>query len=161
MSRKRAYPKQPNTGEESFLFWCKAFKLAAPRREFEFHPTRHWRLDFAWPELRAGVEVEGGIWMPGGGAHSRPMNIRRDVEKGNALTMLGWHVLRVTPEEVTRGRCMPRVDALLVMAAKSVQARAAAAGHIEQSSPSVTGGHVPPSSPQTLAELRFEDDARA
>ena len=145
-----------NSGEEAFVFWCRAFKLPLPKREYVFHPTRKWRLDFAWPDLRAAVEIEGGIWVPGGGAHSRPMNIRRDLEKGNALAMLGWHVLRIPPEDVARGKSMQLVDAFLAMAAASVQARAAAAARFEPCSPSVAAGHVPPSSPQRIRDFKVD-----
>ena len=59
----------------------RAAGVAGWEREFRFAPPRRWRLDFAWPAVRVAVEIEGGIWRPGGGAHSRPANIERDAEK--------------------------------------------------------------------------------
>lgn len=77
-------------------------RLPAPVLEHSFHPVRRWKFDVAWPKIRIAIEVEGGIWKPGGGAHSRPANIMRDMEKYNAATMLGWRVLRFTPEQVVK-----------------------------------------------------------
>ena len=28
--------------------------------EYRFHPTRKWRFDYAWPENKIALEVEGG-----------------------------------------------------------------------------------------------------
>ncbi len=71
--------------------------------EFKFHPDRQWRMDFAIPFTKISIEIEGGIWMKGGGAHSRPMNILRDVEKQNAAVMLGYAPLRFTDKEIKNG----------------------------------------------------------
>lgn len=77
-------------------------KLPVPVKEHVFHPTRKWRFDYAWPEYKVALEVEGGIWMRGRGAHSRPQGIERDIEKYNAAVVLGWRVLRVVPTDLHR-----------------------------------------------------------
>lgn len=90
------YVKQPGCGyhgEEQFAVFP----------EFKFHPERRWQMDFAIPYLKMSIEIEGGIWMKGGGAHSRPMNIQRDVEKQNAAVLLGWHPLRFSDKEIRAG----------------------------------------------------------
>jgi hypothetical protein len=66
-----------------------------PEREFRFHPTRRWRFDLAWEGLKLAVEINGGVWIPGG-RHNRG----RDYEKLNAAAALGWCVLQFTPSEV-------------------------------------------------------------
>jgi hypothetical protein len=53
-----------------------------------------WRLDFAWPDQRIALEVEGGVWSRG--RHVRPAGFLGDVSKYNAVTMQGWRLLRVT-----------------------------------------------------------------
>ena len=78
-----------------------ADRLPAYVREYQFSPERAFRLDFAVPSLKFGVEVEGGIWSQG--AHGRPWGILRDMEKGNLLTLLGWSTLRYTPAQVRSG----------------------------------------------------------
>ena len=64
------------------------------QREHRFHPTRRWRFDFAWPDHKLAVEVEGGAWT--GGRHTRGSGFVADCDKYNAATVLGWRVLRFT-----------------------------------------------------------------
>ena len=66
--------------------------------EYRFHPTREWRFDFAIPERRVAIEVEGGVWN--GGRHFRPEGYLRDMEKYNEAAACGWRVLRVIPSEL-------------------------------------------------------------
>ena len=75
-----------------------------PTPEWKFHPGRAWQFDYAWPLHFVALEIEGGIWKKGGGAHSHPLNIERDLEKYSEAAILGWRVLRVPPEALrTRG----------------------------------------------------------
>lgn len=62
--------------------------------ECKFHPTRRWRLDYYHPPSRIGIELEGGIFLPKSG-HSSINGIKRDIEKGNALALLGIHCFRL------------------------------------------------------------------
>lgn len=82
---------------------CRAHKLPEPVPEFEFaiEVGRKFRFDYAWPIHRVAVEIDGGIWKKGGGAHSHPANIERDIEKGNLAVILGWRVLRYAPEDLS------------------------------------------------------------
>ena len=80
--------------EQSFEFGLRVFgpELPKPEREYRFHPERQWRLDFAWPDQRVGVEIQGGTYRKGG--HSTGAGIRRDQEKLNAAQELGWRLLQ-------------------------------------------------------------------
>jgi very-short-patch-repair endonuclease len=73
-------------------------------REHRFHPTRKFRIDFAWPERMLAVELEGGIYR--GGAHTSVAGIKRDVEKSNLLTMSGWRLLRFHGDQVKSGEAV-------------------------------------------------------
>lgn len=84
-----------------FVPLCISNGLPAPEPEHRFHSERRWVFDYAWPDHWIAVEVEGGIWRKGGGAHSRPSNIERDIQKYNAATMAGWRVLRYAPEDLS------------------------------------------------------------
>lgn len=66
-----------------------------PEQEYKFHPTRKWRLDAAYPQLKMGFEIEGGIWM--GGRHVNPIGFEKDCEKYNAAAKMGWKIFRFTP----------------------------------------------------------------
>lgn len=88
------------------LLWT-PWDLPTPVAEFKFHPERKWRLDYAWPERKIGLEIEGGIWIRGrsghGGAHSLPSNIVRDMEKMNEAQRLGWRIFRFQPRQLKSG----------------------------------------------------------
>lgn len=65
--------------------------------EFIFHPSRKWRFDYAIPELKIAIEKEGGIFS--NGRHVRVNGYINDMEKYNAATVLGWRILRYTPQQ--------------------------------------------------------------
>ena len=65
--------------------------------EYKFHSTRKWRFDFAHPEKLIGAEIEGGSWIKG--RHTRGMGYIKDMEKYNAAALMGWRVLRYTPQQ--------------------------------------------------------------
>lgn len=76
--------------------------------EYRFASTRQFRFDFAWPQHKVALEVEGGIFIRG--AHGSISGIKRDMEKYNLAASMGWRILRVIPQEV----CMKEtVDLLL------------------------------------------------
>lgn len=66
-------------------------------REYRFHPTRQWRFDYAIPDLRIAIEIDGGIWI--NGRHNRASGYLGDMEKFNTAATLGWVVLKFTPQE--------------------------------------------------------------
>lgn len=69
-------------------------------KEFRFHPTRRWRFDYAFPELKIAVEVEGGVWRQG--RHTRGSGFVKDMEKYNTAAVLGWTLIRVTPQNLIK-----------------------------------------------------------
>ncbi len=93
--------RAPSVLERHLLTSLRANGLPEPEREFRFHDTRRWRLDFAWPERGLAVEVEGGVYR--GGGHTSVGGIKRDIEKGNALTLMGWRLLRFHGDQVRSG----------------------------------------------------------
>jgi Protein of unknown function (DUF559) len=51
------------------------------------------RLDLAYPEHRVGIEYEGDH-------HRDRATFRRDIARVNALTALGWVIIRVTADDI-------------------------------------------------------------
>ena len=86
--------------EESFALQVRALKLPAPEREYRFC-ERRWKFDFAWPEKRLAVEIEGAVWV--GGRHTRGSGFIADMEKYNAAASMGWFVFRFDGGAVKRG----------------------------------------------------------
>jgi very-short-patch-repair endonuclease len=78
-----------------FLALVKRAKLPEPVAEYRFDPTRRWRADYAWPEHKLALEVEGGVWT--NGRHTRGAGFLNDMSKYNRLACLGWRLLRCTP----------------------------------------------------------------
>jgi very-short-patch-repair endonuclease len=66
--------------------------------EHRFLPPRRWRFDYALVEQRIAIEVEGGIWIKGGGRHNRGAGMLKDLEKYNCAAVEGWIVIRTTPD---------------------------------------------------------------
>lgn len=64
--------------------------------EYRFHPTRRWRFDFAIPDKKIALEIEGGIWTEGKSRHFTGTGYTGDCEKYNLATVVGWHVFRFT-----------------------------------------------------------------
>lgn len=90
-----------------FTVLCRSDLRVACVRELRFHPVRRWRFDYAIPEHKIAVEVEGGVWTQG--RHTRPKGFLDDMEKYNEATSLGWRVLRVTPDTLTTGATLDLV----------------------------------------------------
>lgn len=76
-------------------------KLRGPalEREYRFAPPRRWRFDFAHPQSRVAIEVEGGVWNSG--RHNRPLGFIADCEKYTAAALAGWSVVRLTRGQIT------------------------------------------------------------
>ena len=60
-------------------------------------------LDFAFLRAKVALEVEGGIWLPGGGRHNRGKGMLKDMEKYNRAAALGWRIVRCTPQTLITG----------------------------------------------------------
>lgn len=65
--------------------------------EWYFHPGRKWRFDYALPDKKIAIEIDGGVFT--GGRHSGGIGQKKDMEKMNAAAELGWLVFHYTPDE--------------------------------------------------------------
>ncbi len=93
---------------EALLAWQLEQAAIDHVREHRFHPERRWRFDFALPAFCIAIEVEGGVWTRG--RHVRGRGFAADAEKYNEAAILGWRVLRVTPEMVEDGRALRWIE---------------------------------------------------
>lgn len=112
--RKAEYEKW----ELEFAMQLSANNIHHWEREYRFvlpggQSGAGWKFDFAFPDVKVAIEIEGGIWRPGGGAHSRPQNIERDIKKYNAALRMGWAVYRLTPEMVKSGSELDNIEGLI------------------------------------------------
>jgi len=98
--------KKPKQKQAYPLFKVLIFKTLRSKvvEEYRFHPVRHWRFDFAVPALMIAIEIEGGIFAGQRLGHSTGKSIKKDMEKYNMATLMGWKVLRYMPEQI--GECV-------------------------------------------------------
>lgn len=95
--------------------------IPAWQRDYVFHPTRKWELDFAWPELRVYLSIEGGVYRSSHRSVRRVTLMYRtasgelvpvrgtkdglanDLEKHTEAAILGWIGVRATGSMVDSG----------------------------------------------------------
>ena len=82
-----------------------------PEREFKFHKTRCWRLDFAFSDFKIAIEYEGIFSKKS--RHLTPAGFSNDCEKYNELSMQGWVILRFTAIMVNDGRAFEQIERAL------------------------------------------------
>lgn len=70
-------------------------------KEYKFHPTRKWRLDYFIPSLQIAIELHGGVYSSG--RHTRGKGFTEDREKMNEAQIAGILVIEVTSEQVKNG----------------------------------------------------------
>jgi very-short-patch-repair endonuclease len=100
-----------SAGEEWLYGALQMLRLPLPERQFRFHPKRKWQIDFCWPHRKLAVEIEGGVWS--NGRHTRPQGFIKDMEKYNALSIMGYTLLRFTTQQVKSGMAINALDPLL------------------------------------------------
>ncbi len=103
IQKGRAIPK-PSVGEATLAQHLKACGHSPFWTEYRFHPERKWRADFAFPEQKLLIEVEGGTWSAG--RHSRGSGFATDCEKYAEAAILGYRVIRVTTDQVRTGQAI-------------------------------------------------------
>lgn len=77
--------------------------LGSYEAEHRFCYPRRWKFDFAWPQLKIALEIEGGTWGKAPSRHTTGAGFQGDCEKYNEGTLLGWAIYRVTTKQVNNG----------------------------------------------------------
>ena len=99
---------------DSFQELCDQEGLPIPLKEHRFEVNRRWRFDYAWLGVVGGkvaLEVEGGVWSQG--RHTRGAGFLGDIEKYNRAVVLGWRVVRCTPDKLMTMETVDMLKALL------------------------------------------------
>ena len=73
--------------------------LPVPVCQYEVTADGVWiaRVEFAWPEARLVVEIDGFAW------HSSKVAMQKDYERSRRLFHAGWDVLRFTADDLRTG----------------------------------------------------------
>lgn len=88
----------------------KAFGIPEPTAEYRFC-ERMWRLDYCWVDAKVALEIEGGIWKQG--RHNRPKTMIAEMAKYNRLAVLGYRLIRATPDDVKDGSVFATIRQVL------------------------------------------------
>ena len=67
--------------------------------EFQFHPVRRWRADFAHLDSMTLIEIEGGHWMKKA-RHTTGKGFEDDCEKYLEAALLGFKVIRLVEKQL-------------------------------------------------------------
>ncbi len=84
---------------ETFSNMLRSARLPMPTPEHRFDAKRMWRFDYAWPDAKVALEVEGGAWT--NGRHTRGKGFIADLEKYSEAAVQGWCVIRCVPAALT------------------------------------------------------------
>jgi very-short-patch-repair endonuclease len=84
--------------EERLALEMRHYRIPEPVRQAQIVPGRKFRFDFAWPDHKLAVEINGGEFTQG--AHNRSWGQRRDNEKSRLAQQLGWRVWTFTGSQV-------------------------------------------------------------
>lgn len=99
--------KKPSKLEALMLEKIREDGLPEPVCEYKAIKGRQYPWDFAWPESRLLVEIQGGIYQRG--AHSRGAGIERDMEKLNLATLAGYRCLQFSRRMIEDGTAVAKI----------------------------------------------------
>jgi len=79
--------------------WAECSKLPL-QKEYKFCDGRKFKSDYSLVDHGILIELEGGTWS--GGRHVRGKGYANDCEKYNIATRIGWRVIRLTTDMITK-----------------------------------------------------------
>lgn len=78
--------------EENFYAAVRNVGMPLPQRQHKFHPTRRFRLDFAWIDCKVAVEINGGTYTDVS-RHNFGPAMHSEYDKHNLAVAYGWALL--------------------------------------------------------------------
>ena len=92
---------------DKFRVMWQAYGLSRePEEEFKFDPPFRWSIDYAWPELKLGVEIHGF-----GFGHQSQQGLSRDCQKMRRAFVLGWLIVPFTTRCISsKQNCFDAVE---------------------------------------------------
>lgn len=115
MARKRRAQKSKSEpgSPEHLIDQVADYGLPLPAKEVKFHPARKWAIDLGWvldDGRMIACEIEGGIWQQTktgrSSGHAHPKRFLKDIEKYNMMALMGWTLIRVTPQMIKDGEAI-------------------------------------------------------
>ena len=108
--RRAARQREPRKARKVFQpGWLPSIRALAESlganglsQEHQFHKSRRWRFDVAWPELKVTFEYEGIFSLRS--RHTTATGLSNDCEKYNQAQIAGWIVIRATAITLRTGK---------------------------------------------------------
>lgn len=88
-------------------------KIGGFVREFAIKP---YRFDFAFPDVKLLIEIDGGNWEVGG--HNTGTGHWRDCKKGNLAVIQGWYLLKFITNDVDDGSALTVTETAIAALSK-------------------------------------------
>lgn len=98
---------------DALTAYCASRGYPAPVAELRFAPPRRWMWDACWPDRKLAVEFQGGVWLKGGGGHTRGKAYTDDCEKYSTAAVMGWRLIQATSAQVADGTLFGWLDRAL------------------------------------------------
>lgn len=93
---RELHQRSNSTLEAEFELGIRALKFPRWVRNYRAIPGRKFELDFAWPERRQAIEIDGAM-------HRISARFHADIEKHALLLFEGWRILRVGGRAIRDG----------------------------------------------------------
>lgn len=92
--------------EEEMALQIKTSDLPPPVRQYRYLPDRRYRADFAWPDKRLSLEVDGAV-------HRIKGSFAAGFERDFLLKRAGWMVIHVGRAQVKNGDALKWITEML------------------------------------------------
>ena len=99
-------PKKARSPAEEHLALALQAAGLTPVRQHRYLLDRKFAADFAWPDIKVALEVDGAV-------HRIKGTFKASFERAYLLTMDGWTVLHVGREQVMDGTALEWINNLL------------------------------------------------
>lgn len=106
--RRRSWHGKWSKLEIMFAEQIQLLQLPPAAREWVFLSSRKFRLDFAWPQFKLAVEIQGM-------QHRIKGRFKADIEKRALALLNGWRVLEVGGTEIRSGKAAAWIVTLIEM----------------------------------------------
>lgn len=101
----------------NLIYFLNQHGVPRPQTEHRFHDKRKFRFDYAWPDIKVAIEIDGINYSSSGGhtRHQQAGGYMRDREKDNLAIELGWVVLHYVPiaDDFKSGRFIDQLKNVL------------------------------------------------
>lgn len=96
--------------EQFFHEWVRSYPQLPPSIQYRFHPKRKFRFDFAWPDNKLAVEINGF-----GEGHFTILSITKDYDRHIEATLLDWKVVYLTTLHLQGARAIETYEQIATL----------------------------------------------